>query len=92
MDAAGAAAGITPEGTTPTAATTTPDQQDADGSAAGTKQTITDYERVVRFNYTAEERAALVDVIAMIKGLESVMVNETKNLAPVLRQVIHKEM
>lgn len=61
-------------------------------TAESMRSTVTDYERVVRFNYTAEERSALVDVIAMIKSLEGIMLKQTTLLAPVLREAIHHEM
>eukprot|EP00761_Pharyngomonas_kirbyi_P013534 gb/GECH01013563.1/.p1 GENE.gb/GECH01013563.1/~~gb/GECH01013563.1/.p1 ORF type:complete len:1451 (+),score=427.16 gb/GECH01013563.1/:1-4353(+) len=51
-----------------------------------------DYERVVRYNYSPKERAALVDVIGMIKGLEANMLKHSGTLSPLLRTAIHEEM
>ncbi|KAL0491851.1 Rac-binding component of scar regulatory complex [Acrasis kona] len=61
-------------------------------SENGKRSIIKDYERVVRFNYTAEERAALVDTIAIIKGLEGIMLKYTSLLAPLIRRQIHVEL
>lgn len=56
------------------------------------KETITDYERVVRYNYNAKDRAVLVDTIAIIKGLESLLLKHTGLFAPLIRSRIHFEL
>jgi len=50
------------------------------------------YERVIKLNYTVEEKYALVELIAMIKGLASMMLEEDTLLSPILRRHIHEEM
>jgi cytoplasmic FMR1 interacting protein len=56
------------------------------------QERITDYERVVRYNYNAKDRAALVDAIAMIKGLEALLLKHTGLFAPLIRSQIHFEL
>ncbi|KAN0039438.1 hypothetical protein ACTA71_001632 [Dictyostelium dimigraforme] len=51
-----------------------------------------DYERVVKFNYTKEERTALVQFVAMIKSLASLMMKSETLLQPILRKTIHQEL
>ncbi|EGC37325.1 Rac-binding component of scar regulatory complex [Dictyostelium purpureum] len=51
-----------------------------------------DYERVVKFNYTKDERTALVQFIAMIKSLATLMVKYESLLQPILRKHIHHEI
>lgn len=68
------------------------DKKDEDDEGASTdegKREISDYERVVRFNYTAEERTALVDVIAMIKGIEGVMQKSASIMLPLIRTQLY---
>jgi len=59
---------------------------------ADEEKKITEYERVVRYNYNAADRAALVDTIAMIKGLESLMLKHSGLFAPLIRAQIHFEL
>ncbi len=47
---------------------------------------------MVRFNYKAEEKFALVEFIAMIKGLAGVMLTEDGLLSPIIRSCIHDEV
>ena len=51
-----------------------------------------DYERVVKYNYTSEERYALVEFIAMIKGLASLFMRYDALLTPVVKRAIHHEL
>jgi cytoplasmic FMR1 interacting protein len=51
-----------------------------------------DYERVVKYNYTSEERYALVEFIAMIKGLAGLFTRYDALLSPVIRRAIHREL
>ncbi len=44
---------------------------------------------MVKYNYTDEERFALVEVIACIKGLARVMLKYDGLLAPIVRTYIH---
>jgi len=53
---------------------------------------ISDYERVVRYNYTPEELSVLVDTISMIKSTASLLKAHEATLAPVLRLYIHSEI
>jgi cytoplasmic FMR1 interacting protein len=55
-------------------------------------ESTVDYERVVRYNYKAEEKFALVEFIAMIKGLSAVMLREDGLLSPIMRNCIHDEL
>ena len=41
------------------------------------------YEQAVRFNYTSEQRSVMIDAIAMIKSLASLMVRGAAELTPV---------
>lgn len=56
------------------------------------KPTVLDYERVVRFNYTQQERSNLVQVIAIIKSTEKLLVKNTSLLLPHIQSVIHDEL
>jgi len=51
-----------------------------------------DYERVVKYNYTADERTALIQFIAMIKSLSTLIIKNEALLQPILRRVIHHEI
>ena len=51
-----------------------------------------DYERVVKFNYTSTERFALVEFIAMTKGLAGLMMREDALLSVIIRRAIHDEL
>ncbi|EFA78321.1 component of SCAR regulatory complex [Heterostelium album PN500] len=51
-----------------------------------------DYERVVKFNYRPEERVALIQFIAMIKGLGSLMARHESLLEPLIKKIIHNEI
>lgn len=48
--------------------------------------------KVVRYNYTSEEKYALVEFIAMIKGLAEIMLREDGLLSPIIRNCIHDEV
>lgn len=56
-----------------------------------TQTVSTEYERVVRFNYSDEEKFALVEAIAMIKGLASVILKHDGLLFPFIRTYVHDE-
>jgi cytoplasmic FMR1 interacting protein len=51
-----------------------------------------DYERVVKYNYTSEERFALVEFIAMIKGLSGLLMRNEAVLSPIIKIAIHDEL
>eukprot|EP01113_Clastostelium_recurvatum_P001498 TRINITY_DN1060_c0_g1_i3.p1 TRINITY_DN1060_c0_g1~~TRINITY_DN1060_c0_g1_i3.p1 ORF type:complete len:1328 (-),score=521.15 TRINITY_DN1060_c0_g1_i3:101-4084(-) len=51
-----------------------------------------EYERVVKFNYKSEERYALVEFIAMIKGLAALFLRNDSLLAPIIRRTIHDDL
>lgn len=55
----------------------------ADGSVGS------QYERALRYNFTEPELNTLVDVVAMIKSLASVMSRSEAQLAPIIRFQIH---
>lgn len=67
------------------------DQQTNDGEQ-NDKPKVAVYERVIKYNYTAEEKAALVDTIAMIKGLEKLMMKHTGTLIPLIKGQIHHDL
>ena len=48
-----------------------------------------EYERVVKLNYSSEDRFALVEYIAFIKGLAGVMVKYDSLLTPLIMKSIH---
>lgn len=50
-----------------------------------------EYEKVIRFNYSDDELYALIDCIGMIKGLGSLMLKAESLIAPMLRLRIHEE-
>ncbi|PRP73456.1 component of SCAR regulatory complex, partial [Planoprotostelium fungivorum] len=51
-----------------------------------------DYERVVRYNYKPEEKYALIEFLAMVKTLASIMMREDSLLSPIIRTAIHTEL
>lgn len=51
-----------------------------------------DYERVVKYNYTRDERVALIEMIAMMKGLSALLLRYEPTLAPFIRRAIHFEL
>lgn len=51
-----------------------------------------DYERVIRYNYTSDEKFALVEFIAMLKSLASILLKEDALLDPILKTCIHDEV
>ncbi|GMI36528.1 hypothetical protein TrRE_jg10260 [Triparma retinervis] len=51
-----------------------------------------EYERVVRFNYTAPELSILVDTISMIKSMSSLLLKNEAILAPMIRLYVHNEL
>jgi len=56
------------------------------------KPKVNVYERVVRFNYTAPERAALVEIISIIKSMERLLLKNSSLLIPLFHSVIHDEL
>ena len=50
------------------------------------------YARVVKHNYTDEERLVLVEVIACVKGLAAVMLRHDSLLSPIIRANIHADL
>jgi cytoplasmic FMR1 interacting protein len=55
-------------------------------------QSEVEYERYIRYNYTSDEKFALIEFIAMLKGLAAVMLKEEPVLIPILRASIHDEV
>jgi cytoplasmic FMR1 interacting protein len=55
-------------------------------------QTEIDYERAIKYNYKSEERSALVEVIAMCKGMARLVLKHDTFLSPVIRAAIHAEL
>eukprot|EP00004_Rigifila_ramosa_P010810 TRINITY_DN2288_c0_g1_i2.p1 TRINITY_DN2288_c0_g1~~TRINITY_DN2288_c0_g1_i2.p1 ORF type:complete len:1415 (+),score=362.60 TRINITY_DN2288_c0_g1_i2:563-4246(+) len=47
------------------------------------------YEMAVRYNYTPDEYAALVEMISLIKGVQSVLKRHEATLVPILRSYVH---
>ncbi|XVF06486.1 hypothetical protein REPUB_Repub06bG0052400 [Reevesia pubescens] len=52
----------------------------------------TDYEKVVRYNYSAEERKALVELVSYIKSVGSMMQRSDTLVADALWETIHAEV
>lgn len=57
-----------------------------------TIDTEIDYERAIRYNYTAEELSALVEVIAMVKGLARLFLRNDTVLSPIIRTFVHADI
>ncbi|KAJ3433774.1 cytoplasmic fmr1-interacting protein-related [Anaeramoeba flamelloides] len=53
---------------------------------------VTGYEKVVKYNYTDEEKEALVEFISMIKGVSALMKKSEVNLYPIIRSFIHDQI
>ncbi|XP_039954773.1 cytoplasmic FMR1-interacting protein [Bactrocera neohumeralis] len=51
-----------------------------------------EYERATRYNYTSEEKFALIEVIAMIKGLQVLMARIETVLCEAIRRNIYAEL
>eukprot|EP01105_Mastigella_eilhardi_P007592 TRINITY_DN1906_c0_g1_i1.p1 TRINITY_DN1906_c0_g1~~TRINITY_DN1906_c0_g1_i1.p1 ORF type:complete len:1157 (+),score=386.18 TRINITY_DN1906_c0_g1_i1:74-3472(+) len=51
-----------------------------------------DYERVVRYNYTPDERIALIELIAMLKSLSALILKSDPILSAAIRVAIHDEL
>lgn len=63
-----------------------PETVSDDGQAAGV------YERVVKLNYSSEDRFALVQAIALIKGLDRMLSEQGVSLRPFVAKAIYDEM
>ncbi|XP_002522029.3 protein PIR [Ricinus communis] len=61
---------------------------DANGASAS----VSDYEKVVRYNYSVEERKALVELISYIKNVGSMMHRCDTLVADALWETIHAEV
>lgn len=53
---------------------------------------VVEYERVVKYNYTEEERFALIEFIACIKSLAGVMLRHDGLLSPIIASYIHNDL
>ncbi|KAI5667752.1 hypothetical protein M9H77_17605 [Catharanthus roseus] len=53
---------------------------------------FSDYEKVVRYNYSAEERKALVELVSYIKSIASMMQNMDTLVVDALWETIHAEV
>ncbi|WCJ43715.1 transcription activators [Euphorbia peplus] len=58
----------------------------------GNSASLSDYEKVVRYNYSAEERKALVELISYIKNIGSMMHRWETLVADSLWETIHAEV
>ncbi|CAK7341255.1 unnamed protein product [Dovyalis caffra] len=58
----------------------------------GTSESFSDYEKVVRYNYSAEERKALVELVSYIKSVGSLMHRCDTLVADALWETIHAEV
>ncbi|XP_039270661.1 cytoplasmic FMR1-interacting protein 2-like [Styela clava] len=56
------------------------------------KDEAEEYERATRYNYSSQEKYALVEVIAMIKGLQVLMVRMESVFADAIRSYIYSQM
>lgn len=57
-----------------------------------TSASYSDYEKVVRYNYSAEERKALVELVSYIKSIGSMMLRSDTLVADALWETIHAEV
>ncbi|KAL0351445.1 UNVERIFIED_CONTAM: protein PIR [Sesamum calycinum] len=57
-----------------------------------TAASFSDYEKVVRFNYSADERKALVELVSYIKGIGSLMQKSDTLVADALWETVHAEV
>ncbi|XP_042068062.1 protein PIR-like isoform X1 [Salvia splendens] len=53
---------------------------------------FSDYEKVVRYNYSAEERKAMVELVSYIKGIGSLMQKSDTLVADALWETVHAEV
>ncbi|XP_071924433.1 protein PIR-like isoform X1 [Coffea arabica] len=58
----------------------------------GTPTSFSDYEKVVRYNYSAEERKALVELVSYIKSIGSMLQKVDTLVADALWETIHAEV
>lgn len=50
------------------------------------------YEKATRYNYTNEEKAALIEIISMIKGLQALMVKLETHFLDAVRRHVYTEL
>ena len=55
-------------------------------------ESLSNYERVIRYNYTKPEYFALAEVLGTVKGLVARLLNATSLLSPVLARCVHDEV
>lgn len=55
-------------------------------------QTAEEYERATRYNYSSEEKFALIEIIAMIKGLQVLMARMETVFTDAIRRNIYQEL
>ncbi|KAH6759245.1 transcription activator [Perilla frutescens var. frutescens] len=53
---------------------------------------FSDYEKVVRYNYSADERKAMVELVSYIKGIGSLMQKSDTLVADALWETVHAEV
>jgi len=53
---------------------------------------LSDYHKAVKLNYNSDEKFALVEMIALIKGLSALLFREESLLLPIIRRSIHDEL
>uniref|UniRef100_A0AC35U6R8 Cytoplasmic FMR1-interacting protein n=1 Tax=Rhabditophanes sp. KR3021 TaxID=114890 RepID=A0AC35U6R8_9BILA len=54
--------------------------------------TAEEYERATRYNYTSEEKASLIEMISMIKGLQGLLVKNVSQFMTSIRLNIYAEL
>ncbi|CAN1176447.1 Protein PIR [Linum perenne] len=59
---------------------------------SGVPTSVSDYEKVVRYNYTAEERKALIELVSYIKSVGSMMHRCDTLVSDALWETIHAEV
>ncbi|KJE88550.1 cytoplasmic FMR1-interacting protein 1 [Capsaspora owczarzaki ATCC 30864] len=55
-------------------------------------ETAGEYEKLVKYNYSLEERFALVEMISMIKSVATALQTVSATIAPLIRRCIHREL
>ncbi|GAV69749.1 FragX_IP domain-containing protein [Cephalotus follicularis] len=69
-----------------------PCKDDVPTESHGTLASYSDYEKVVRYNYSAEERKALVELVSYIKSVGSMMQRCDTLVADALWETMHAEV
>ncbi|VEL18547.1 unnamed protein product [Protopolystoma xenopodis] len=51
-----------------------------------------DYEKATRYNYSAEERFALIEIVAMIKSVQTQLLRLEPNYAEAIRRSVYRDL